>query len=109
MVGYALENALFQWEEGERRIRERAEPTRGELERAVDVAVDGLRRRLGSTFVIDELADFYGSRTDWVAELAPGELESSDATYVVDAAFHRYARQANDYAGGRRRVREEES
>jgi hypothetical protein len=100
-MSYALENALFQWEEGERRVREAAEPQRARLEGAVGVVLDELRRRLGSTFAVDELASFYGAGTDWAAELALGHAPLGDSADVVDAAFSRYAREASNYAGGR--------
>jgi len=45
-VAYAVENALFQWEEGERRLREAPELERADLDRAVLVVIDELRRRL---------------------------------------------------------------
>jgi hypothetical protein len=95
---YALENALFQWQEGERRVRD--DPR---LERAVAAVLDELRRRLGGRFLVGELADFYAAGTDWAAELAHSRAAGSDATHAVDAAFNRYAREASDYAGGRAR------
>jgi hypothetical protein len=100
---YALENALFQWEEGERRVRDAPEPERADLERAVAVVVAELRRRLGSTFTVDELAAFYGDGIDWAAALARRESAGSDTPWVVDAAFGRYAREATNFAGGRPR------
>ena len=69
-MAYALENALFQWREGERRVAAAPEPVRADLERAAAVVVDELRKRLGSSFVLDELADLYGEGTDWATELA---------------------------------------
>ena len=53
--------------------------------------MEELRRRLGSTFTLEELADFYASSPDF----------SSDPAWLVDAAFARYAREAADFAGGR--------
>jgi hypothetical protein len=106
-MGYALENALFQWREGERRIADTAEPARADLERAVEAVVDELRKRLGSSFVLDELADLYGEGTDWATELATRRAAGTDAATVVDAAFARYAREASNYAGGRARERHE--
>ncbi len=100
---YALENALFQWEEGEQRIREAPELERADLERAVRSVLDELRRRLGSSFTVDELAAFYGEGVDWAAAIARGESAGSDAGWVVDAAFGRYAREAANFAGGRAR------
>src|SRR5215203_2363514 len=69
-MAYAIENARFQWEEGERRVRFTDEVARSDLERAVEAVLDELRRRLGSTFAISELADLYGSGTDWADDIA---------------------------------------
>jgi hypothetical protein len=102
-VAYAFENALFQWREGERRIALTPEPARADLELAVEAVVEELRRRLGSRFVLDELADFYGEGTDWASDLATRHAAGSDAAAVADAAFGRYAREASNYAGGRAR------
>jgi hypothetical protein len=106
-MGYALENALFQWREGERRIAGTPEPVRADLEQAVEAVVDDLRKRLGSSFVLDELADLYGEGTDWATELATRRAAGTDAATVVDAAFARYAREASNFAGGRPRERHE--
>ena len=46
-VSYSLENALYQWREGESRLRETGEPARADLDRAADAVVEELRRRLG--------------------------------------------------------------
>jgi hypothetical protein len=102
-MAYALENALFQWREGEQRVRETADPERMRLEHGVDLVVNELRRRLGSSFQVGELASFYADGTDWAAELAQQYAPSTEAAYVVDAAFARYAREASDFAGGRPR------
>jgi hypothetical protein len=99
-VGYAVENALFQWEEGERRLRESDELEREDLEEGVAAVEDEIRRRLGSSFTIGELADLYGAGVDWATELAQARLAGTDAAAVADAAFARYARQATNYAGG---------
>ena len=99
---YAVENALFQWDEGERRLRDSDEPERSQLEAAARVVLDELRRRLGGPFTLGELADFYGSGTDWAHDLAERRSAGTDSAYVVDAAFARYARFAADFAGGRR-------
>ena len=70
---------------------------------------DELRRRLGSTFSTDELAALYDEGTSWVSGIAvaaaPDEPFAWDVRVVGDAAFHRYMREAADYAGGRRRDR----
>jgi hypothetical protein len=94
-VSYALENALFQWEEAERRIRESEPADRVRLERTAAGVVERLRQQLGSEFTIQELSDFYASQPDWTQEALPST--------AVDAAFARYAREANDFGGGRPR------
>jgi hypothetical protein len=106
-MGYSLENALFQWREGERRLADTPDPARADLERAVAGVVDQLRKRLGSSFILDELADQYGEGTDWATELADRLGAGTDAAVVVDAAYARYAREASNYAGGRARERHE--
>ena len=104
-MAYAVENALYQWREGERRLAGAPEPTRAELDRATDAVVEELRRRLGSSFVLDELADFYAQGTDWATELARRHAAGGEAATVVDAAFNRYARESSNYAGGVARER----
>jgi hypothetical protein len=106
-MAYALENALFQWREGERRIAATPDPARADLEHAAGAVVEELRKRLGSSFVLDELADLYGAGTDWATGLAGRHGASTDAATVVDAAFARYAREASNFAGGRPRERHE--
>lgn len=102
---YALENALYQWKEGESRLAATSEPVRADLERAAETVVEELRRRLGSSFVLDELADFYAESTDWATELAGRVGAGTDSAAVVDAAFARYAREASNFAGGVARER----
>ena len=95
---YALENALYQWQDGQRRVRDAPH-----LERSVEAVVDELRRRLGSTFTLDELAALYGTSSDWATDVAARTAGGGDATAAADAAFGRYAREAKDYAGGRQK------
>ena len=102
-MAYALENALYQWREGEQRLASAPEPARTDLDLAADAVIESLRRRLGSTFVLDELADLYAAGTDWATQLAWRHAAGGDAIAVVDAAFNRYAREASNYAGGRPR------
>jgi hypothetical protein len=97
---------MFQWEDGERRLRE-APPDRARaLERVTGAIVDELRRRLGGRFTAEELARLYEQGTDWALDLAiataPDDPEAWDTQTVVDAAFARYLREASDFAGGRR-------
>ena len=80
---------MFQWEDGERRLREADDR---EYRRATEDLLEELRKRLGSRFTLDELADFYASSPD---------LGTTEEAWLVDAAFARYAREASDFAGGR--------
>ena len=102
---YDVENALFQWEEGERRLRSYDDPVRGQLEHAARAVLDELRRRLGGAFTLSELADFYSSGTDWADDIAERRFAGTDTSHAVDAAFARYTRYASDFAGGRRHER----
>ncbi len=102
-MAYALENALFQWRDGDRRLAGASEPARADLDRAADVVVEALRKRLGSRFLLEELVDLYHRDTDWATELAVRHAAGTDSAAVVDAAFARYAREASNFAGGRPR------
>jgi hypothetical protein len=101
-----FENAIYQWQQGERRLQ-RASPERSPLlERVAGALVAELRRRLGGRFSSDELVALYGGGTAWCLQiamtLAPEDPWAWDSGVVVDAAFGRYLREAVDYAGGRR-------
>jgi hypothetical protein len=102
-VAYAIENALFQWEEGEARIRDASGADALELDRAARTVVEELRRRLGGSFTLGELAELYGEGTDWVRDEVQRRFSEVSTSAAVDAGFLRYARSASDYAGGRRR------
>ena len=97
-MSYAVENALFQWRHGERRLRESNDPA---LDRTVEALLEELRKRLGSRFTVGELADFYARDTDWALDLVQRYVPGRDAADTVDAAFARYAREASDFAGGK--------
>ncbi len=101
-----FENAIYQWHQGERRLREAPPERRALLERIAETLVAELRRRLGGRFSAEELAQLYGRGTSWCLQLAmdtaPGDPWAWDSGIVVDAAFGRYLREAADYAGGRR-------
>jgi hypothetical protein len=102
-MAYAIENALYQWHDGDRRLAATAEPARADLDRAADVVVEELRKRLGSRFLLEELADLYHQGTDWATDLAGRHAAGTDSAAVVDAAFARYARESSNFAGGRPR------
>jgi hypothetical protein len=49
-LAYALDNALYQWQSGEARLRDADPMEQADLERAAAAVGDELRRRLGSSF-----------------------------------------------------------
>ena len=103
-MGYPLENALFQWEEGRRTLGEIDDPRRRRLaDRVVDSIRDELRRRIGPTFSAGELAELYGRGTDWCQQVALDVAPAieDEAQTLADAAFWLYLRGATDFAGGR--------
>jgi hypothetical protein len=104
-VSYPLQNALFQWEEGHRRLEGLRDDPRAyrHASRIVDAIRDELRRRIGPTYRAADLAQLYSQGTDWCVEIAfrvsPGT--DADPGSLADAAFYLYLRGASDYAGGR--------
>jgi hypothetical protein len=98
-----LELARQQWRDGNRRLEEaRGDQTRyRRLVDSTDRVVDALRRRVGQSFTLEELAAAYDGVDDWVLELLEegdpeGRVPLEPGT-VADAAFHAYARGAVDY------------
>ncbi len=102
----SFEHAIFQWQEGGRRLGAAPSSQRPILERVTDRIVADLRRRLGGRFATAELVDLYEAGTDWCLDLAiataPDEPFAWDLQMVAGAAFSRYVREADDFAGGRR-------
>jgi hypothetical protein len=112
MVVLRFDEVVALWREGQRRLAQADPAVRPALERVTDEIVDELRRRVGSTFTTEELARYYGEQgIDWCFDIAvraaPGTPEAWDLTTVAGAAFARYVREASDYAGGARIVREQ--
>ena len=102
----AFETALEQWQAGLRRLDAAPFDERPVLEQVVREVHAELRRRLGSAFTTDELAELYDAGTGWLLGVgmatAPDAPFAWDQRIVADAAFARYLREATDYAGGRR-------
>lgn len=98
----ATEVAFIEWTEGERRVAE-LEVTRARreaVERVVREIVDELRRRMGTAFTLDELADEYASAGAWCLDLAQRTTDqplAHDLSMVQDAAFAGFAREATDF------------
>ena len=59
----AYESAIQQWREGERRLHEIEPPRVRIAERVAERVYAELRRRLGSSFLLDELVDLYDAGT----------------------------------------------
>jgi hypothetical protein len=105
-----VENAVMQWEEGYARIRA-ARAQGGSRQRALSRVVTSvereLRKRLGSRFSVDELADVYRDQADMLLDEAiatlPEDAALGEAAAACDAAFYLYMREAADFGGGRSR------
>ena len=104
----SFENANYQWQQGERRLRSEPPERRPGMERVTEALVAELRRKLGGRFSSEELVTLYNGGTSWCLQVAmkvaPDDPWAWEAGVVVDAAFGRYLREATDYAGGRREV-----
>jgi hypothetical protein len=102
----SFETAIFQWQEGQQRLRDAEPGERAVLERVTGRIVAELRRRLGGAFTTGELAALYEQGTEWcldiAVDVAPDNPRAWEAQTVADAAFARYVREATDFAGGRR-------
>jgi hypothetical protein len=97
----SLDAARQQWEDGNRRLEaQSSEPDLYErLLDELDVATKELRKRVGETFTLQQLADVYATSDHWMREALEAETARSatQASVVQDAAFHLYARGATDY------------
>jgi len=104
----SYESAIYQWQQGERRLQRSPQERQGLLDGVTSALVAELRRRLGGRFSAQELADLYDGGTAWCLQVAmsaaPEDPWAWEAGVVIDAAFGRYLREATDYAGGRRMV-----
>lgn len=112
MVVLRFDEVVGLWREGQRRLDQADPSVRPALERVTDAIVDELRRRMGGLFTTEELARYYGDEgIDWCFEVAvraaPANPDAWDLTTVANAAFARYLREASDYAGGARIVRQD--
>jgi hypothetical protein len=92
-----------EWEDGERRLEaERGDRRRYEtLLRQLGIVTDELRKRVGQTYTLAELAASYRSAEGWAREVvqehAPSPGWPRDLALVLAAAYHAYQRRASDY------------
>lgn len=100
----SVEVARQQWDEGNRRLSNHAaDPVRyGRLLDQVEAVTEELRRRIGETFTLEELAGVYATADRWAVEAVTARRTTAEwpreLALAQDAAFHRYARGATDYA-----------
>jgi len=98
-----VESARHDWEDAYRRLEEAArDPLRAEgLRLQLEVVTAELRKRVGGTFTLGELATEYRHSDAWsrdaVAERASTPGWPRTLSVVEGAAFHLYARGAVDY------------
>jgi hypothetical protein len=105
MIGGAVdvELARQQWEDGRRRFERTAadSPHARRLGGEIELILAELRRRVGQTFTLAELAATYDGAAEWARdvlfEARPENASPPDTSTVTDAAFQRYARGAIDY------------
>jgi hypothetical protein len=98
-----VEIARLEWEDAYRALAEAARDPAVEegLRVQLEALTSELRRRVGGTFTLRELADEYGRADIWARDaLAKGAAPGWPRTLslVEGAAFHRYSRGAVDYA-----------
>ena len=66
-----------------------------------DATQDEVRRRVGATFTLAELAACYQQASVWflplASRVAPGRPDAWDVDVVLDGVFGRYQRQASDW------------
>ena len=92
-----------EWEEAHRRVEdERGDARRyAQLVAQVAIVVDELRKQVGQTFTLAELAAAYRDSERWaraaIEEHAPSPGWPRDLALVVAAAFYAYQRGAMDY------------
>jgi hypothetical protein len=99
----AVETTRREWEESSARLEAAAADRDAYLRLLdqVDLVVAELRKRVGQTFTLAQLADAYDDADRWaraaLSEAAAPRDWPTTLALVVGAAFHQYARGASDY------------
>lgn len=102
-MAVVLDIVRREWEDGHRRFEVASrDPVAAErLGKQLDAVTDELRKRIGQTFTLDELALAYEHADAWardaVSDRAPTPGWPRTLAIVEDAAFHLYQRGAVDY------------
>jgi hypothetical protein len=98
-----LELARQHWQDGNRRVEAARHEARHyrQLVQRVEIVSADLRRRLGQSFTLDELAELYAGADGWVGGLLddadPDGAPVTEPGTIADAAFFSFARGASDY------------
>jgi hypothetical protein len=99
-----LESMRRDWFDGERRLAAARvrDPARAVLyDRVVAELRRTLRRRIGQTFSLADLAQVYSRSAVWTRDVAqrtaPGAAYAHDLAVTADAVFAEAARQASDW------------
>jgi hypothetical protein len=103
-VTLVLDVVRREWEDGYRRFQDLARDRIAEdrLTRQLDVVTDELRKRIGQTFTLEDLAKSYEAADAWARDAVSEHADTPGwprtLAVVQDAAFHLYQRGAVDYA-----------
>lgn len=96
----AAASAVFEWQDGERRLAATSGRTRLACFAVVDAVHAELNRRLGRSFTMRELAAAHRAASDWFLplafEVAPRDAQAHDPAIALDGAFALYMRNATD-------------
>lgn len=98
-----LEVVRSEWEDGYRRFQDlsRDRIAADRLTLQLEVVTDELRKQIGQTFTLEDLANTYQGADDWVrtavSERAATPGWPRTLAIVQDTAFHLYQRGAVDY------------
>lgn len=98
-----LDAVRREWEDGFRRFEaaSRDPVVADRLSAQLEVVTGELRKRIGQTFTLEQLAAAYERADEWarqaVSEHAPTPAWPRQLAAVEDAAFHLYQRGAVDY------------
>ncbi len=98
-----VEVARHEWEDGTRRLEAARDDVRRyhALIELLDLILDALRKRVGQSFTLEDLAAAYGESESWARELLDERSSVTgwprDLTTVLAAAFDAYQRGAVNY------------
>ena len=99
-----LESMRRDWTEGARRLAaaRTRDPSRAvNYDRVVEALRRDLRRRIGQTFSLHDLAEVYAGSAGWARDIAqqvaPGAAYAHDMAVTADAVFADAARGASDW------------